>query len=139
MKWSDLNGNVVALAPDIAEGAAEVLARDGWHRVDLPAEISSRADFFQGVGQSVPLDPPLGPVEVWDALSDSLFEGLLRLEDRQIVILWPDAARLRERDPEAMEVALDVLGQVVKQLASSRVTVGRPKKVLAIVAVDVTS
>lgn len=42
----------------------------------MPGDIKSKDDFFEAVRAVLPLDPPLVLNKVWDALSDSIWEGL---------------------------------------------------------------
>jgi len=39
--------------------------------------------------ETFPLSPPLGEGGSWDALSDSLFDGLMDTEGDRIAIVWP--------------------------------------------------
>jgi len=56
-------------------------------------ESTSAESFFDSVRNSLPLDPPsIG--SSWDALADSLFEGLSELDDDELLIVWPNASAL---------------------------------------------
>jgi hypothetical protein len=109
----------------------------GWKVFVLPDGIKSKLSFFRAVAAIMPLDPPLVGISEgrysWDALDDSLWEGLHELPERQIAILWPDAARLAARDPETHRDALDVLDHVSRLLADDEATIGTPKQVAVVV------
>jgi hypothetical protein len=108
-----------------------------WKVFVLPDGIDGTPSFFGAVDVLLPLDPPLFGIGqgryVWDALSDSLWEGLHEIPERRIAILWPDAARLSEADPVAHETALSVLDDVSRSLTDSEATVGRPKDVAVVI------
>lgn len=53
----------------------------GWRVLVLPRGISDRSSFFRGMKATCPLDPPIIRNDVWDALSDSLWNGLDGLDD----------------------------------------------------------
>jgi hypothetical protein len=111
--------------------------RDGWKVIVLPDGIDSTATFFTAAVAHMPLDPPLSGLDegryVWDALRDSLWEGLYNLPDPQIAILWPGAASLARAEPTAHELALSVLDQVSRSLGNREATVGEPKDVAVVV------
>lgn len=86
---------------------------------DSPSEET----FFAAAELHLPLDPPLGPGRKWDALGDSLFEGLLDLGSDHVVIHWNDAAAMRSADPQTFELACAVLGDVADQLGDPALTV----------------
>ncbi|NJP99981.1 barstar family protein [Streptomyces zingiberis] len=85
-----------------------------------------RAAFFDAVRRTLPLDPPLVGSGSWDALSDSLWEGIHGQRCERVVIVWPDAASFAEASPEEFRTALDVLADVAETLSDERATVGRP-------------
>ena len=97
--------------------------------VILTGGRAGREAFFDMVRAALPLDPPLQSSRSWDALSDSLWVGLLRLDSNRIVIAWPDAAGFKEASPTEYETALAVLGDVVESIGDSVFTCGRPKMV----------
>ena len=68
--------------------------------VILTGKRAGREAFFDAVRATLPLDPPLQSSRSWDALSDSLWEGLLQLDVNGIVIAWPDAAGFKGRQPD---------------------------------------
>lgn len=106
----------------------------GYTTFVLPASgIVDRASFFDAVRATLPLDPPVVGARSWDALSDSLWEGLYALPDQRIAILWPNARTMARTASSDFETALNVLTDVVSLLADPRATVGRPKEVAIVV------
>jgi hypothetical protein len=110
--------------------AAEVIEEAGRH--DTPVYTistsgqASREAFFDAVRRALPLDPPLQSSRSWDALSDSLWQGLYSLDVNRIVILWPDSSSLKNASPRDFDLALSVLADVADGLADPVATVGRP-------------
>jgi hypothetical protein len=45
------------------------------------------------------------------------------------VIVWPDAAELKEDSPEDYEISLSILRDIAESLADPAATSGRPKAV----------
>ncbi len=88
---------------------------------------SGRKAFFDAVRSAVPLDPPVITERSWDALEDSLWEGLFQLPEDRIVIAWLDASGYEVSFPEDHEVAMSVLASVVDLLADEHATSGHPK------------
>ncbi|MEU4684313.1 barstar family protein [Streptomyces xinghaiensis] len=87
---------------------------------------SGREAFFDAARRTLPLDPPLAGSRSWDALADSLWEGIHTLERDRVVLLWPDAASFAEASPEEFRTAVDVLTDVAESLSDRHATVGRP-------------
>src|SRR5262245_32731316 len=81
-------------------------------RAELPVfEIttgqgSGRAAFFDAVRAVLPQDPPLLGTVSWDALSDSIWEGIHNIESSIVVILWPDASDYREGNSSDYDMAV---------------------------------
>jgi hypothetical protein len=103
--------------------------RAGWRIFRLPNAPASTDQFFEAVRQSLPLNPPLQSNRSWDALSDSLWEGLHGLNDRKIVIVWPDASRMKAAAPEAYSIATSVWIDVITMLADENATLGNTKEI----------
>jgi hypothetical protein len=78
---------------------------------------TGRDAFFDAVRRPLPLAPPLMSSRSWDALSDSLWEGIYSLPGNRVVILWEDGDRFKVAAPEDFEVALSILADLVRQLA----------------------
>jgi hypothetical protein len=101
--------------------------REGWRIFRLPSSLASKDEFFEGIRQSLPLDPPLQSNRSWDALSDSLWSGLDNLKERKIVIVWPDASRMKALAPEAFSIATSILMDLITTLADEKTTLGNTK------------
>jgi hypothetical protein len=109
---------------------AEKLRAEGWHVYTFPPGISDKARFFESVKAILPLDPPIVGINlVWDALCDSMWEGLFQLQEKRIAIVWP-IADLEGCDD--MKVALDLLEELTISLADPRLTGQNPKSVLVL-------
>jgi hypothetical protein len=117
---------------------AEAIRRDaeraGYTTLALPEQgIVDKASFFKAVRRTLPLDPPLGIYNVWDALSDSLNEGLYTLPDRRIAILWLGTQSMATSAPADFEFAVDLLAGVAYTLSRPEATAGNPKEVAVLV------
>ncbi|MEO8552435.1 MAG: barstar family protein [Kofleriaceae bacterium] len=97
----------------------------------LPDDIVDKASFFRAARDTLPLDPPAEGS--WDALDDSLWEGLYQLTSESILIVWPDADPMVRCAPEDFRIAEEILADVASSLADRELTVGRPKDVSVIV------
>lgn len=95
--------------------------------------IVDRASFFDAVRATFPLDPPLLGSRSWDALSDSLWEGLYTHAARRIAILWPSTRAMASSASADFETALNVLADVASSLADPRATRDNPKEVAVLV------
>jgi hypothetical protein len=115
-----------------ADRAAQARAQSGWRVFRLPTGIVTREDFFEGVRRTLPLDPAVHGNRSWDALSDSLWSGLDELQDERILIVWPDASRMKASDREEFGIATSVLADLCTSLADAEATVGAPKQVLVL-------
>ncbi|WP_327191389.1 barstar family protein [Streptomyces xinghaiensis] len=82
--------------------------------------------FFDAARRTLPLDPPLAGSRSWDALADSLWEGIHALERDRVVLLWPDAASFAEASPEEFRTAVNVLTDVAELLSDDKATTRRP-------------
>jgi hypothetical protein len=104
--------------------------QDGCAVYVLPGHaVIDRESVFKAIRASCPLDPPLHGNRNWDALSDSLWNGLYELEQDCILIVWPDADALRRAAPDEHQVALEVLADIAETLADPKFTGGKPKRV----------
>ncbi|WP_330459555.1 barstar family protein [Streptomyces sp. NBC_00820] len=98
---------------------------------------ADRESFFHAVRETLPLDPPLTSSRSWDALADSLWEGL-RTEtsgSSRVVVVWRDVVTPDGAAEEDFRTALEVLGDVAGSLADPGITGGAPKHVPVRVAV----
>jgi Barstar (barnase inhibitor) len=114
------------------QALAERLRREGWHVYVLSPDARDKASFFAAVINTLPLDPPWeeGNYHVWDALSDSLNEGLYESDHDRIAILWPESRRMAETAPDDFENARGVLAHVANGLSKPEATLGRPKTLM---------
>lgn len=103
--------------------AIQALARnEGFEVFTLPGEgVVDRASFFDAVRNVFPLDPPLAGSQSWDALSDSLWEGLHRHQCQRIAILWPNASDMASKASAEFEVALAVLEDIASTVGDGKV------------------
>lgn len=90
---------------------------------------SGRKAFFDAVRDACPLDPPLRSERSWDALEDSLWEGLFQLPHRRVVISWLDAGEYERVSQRDHAIAVRVLGHVADSLADEAATTGQMKDV----------
>jgi len=95
--------------------------------------IVDRASFFDAVRATFPLDPPLVGSRSWDALSDSLWEGLHTHSARRIAIIWPNTRAMACSASSDFETALYVLADVANLLADPRATRDDPKEIAVLV------
>jgi Barstar (barnase inhibitor) len=130
------NSGVVKISSGSVAAIIEEARRAGAAVYKLPSNaVTNKAEFFEAVRRMLPLDPPLvGSRLVWDALSDSMFGGLVNLDAGRIAIIWPNAEAIHAASPADYEMALSVLRQVIQQLRSPLTTVGRPKDVTVYLA-----
>ena len=143
-------GGSVKLGPGILhapdedpEAVAEELRSLGWRVYVLPDDIADVWALRDALSRTFPLNPPLGEGGSGDALSDSLFEGLMDTDGDRIAIVWPrsetmvqgDYAGFRdEREARnAYQTARDVFAQVVFQLWDPLTTGDEPTKMLLVV------
>jgi len=106
----------------------------GYNTFVLPADgIIDRISFFNAIRTTLPLDPPLIGSRSWDAMSDSLWEGLYTLPDIHIAIIWPNARVMASMAPSDFEIALNVLKDITILLADPHTTNGKPKRITVIV------
>lgn len=91
------------------------------------------ATFFDAVRASLPLDPPIVGSQSWDALSDSLFEGLLSCPHHRIAIIWQGTQVMAASAAADFEIALAVFADVAALLADPEVTGGATKQLAVLV------
>lgn len=82
----------------------------------------------------MPLDPPLMRNRSWDALSDSLWEGLDSLADKEVAVIWPGWAEMADSDPQSFDIAARILEDLTESLADAEATVGHPKEIAVLLA-----
>lgn len=98
----------------------------------LPGKMSSRDAFFDGVRDTLPLDPPLQSNASWDALDDSVWSGLDGLNENGIVIVWRDSSDMEAQAPEDFSTAFSILNELPGMLADVVSTVNHPKKLVVL-------
>ncbi len=130
-----LDAGLITVDMDAASNIVAERERQGWRIFRLPRFIASKRQFFEGVRETLPLDPPLHGNEVWDALDDSLWEGLCSLSEDKIVILWPNAAEMKAHAADDFAIARFILEDLPKSLGDPVVTAGTPKQVLVILEI----
>lgn len=96
-----------------------------------------REAIFEAFRRDLPMDPPVQTAHSWEALSDSLFGGLLSLASTRVVILWEDAAQHESLRAGATGEALSILTEVAELLSSPQVTGGNSKLVAVLIPVGV--
>lgn len=102
---------------------------DSWTLFLLPKDINSRTEFFKAVKNNLPLDPILHSDNNWDALSDSLWSGLEELMEKRIIILWPNARKLKLSDNDAFLKASEILNEIAVSLNDEDAIAGNTKEV----------
>ncbi|WP_394849859.1 barstar family protein [Pendulispora brunnea] len=129
----DLKVSGVVHVPDLDLDAVRAAAKvHGAIVYALPdTGITDRESFFGWFRANVPQDPPLVSARSWDAFRDSIRSGLLDEKPRRFVIVWPNSAAMGPA--EERQNALDVLAQIVSDLADTRATRGRTKHVSVLV------
>jgi hypothetical protein len=88
---------------------------------------TGREAFFDAARASLPLDPPVQSARSWEALSDSLWEGIWLQESDRVIIVWPDASEYRTTNEAEYEMALSIFRDVAESLRDATATNGRPK------------
>ncbi|KNE81693.1 hypothetical protein ADZ36_15235 [Streptomyces fradiae] len=118
---------MTVIGPEEAHEVVRAAASEDCLLFQLSTEgRSGREAFFDAARRTLPLGPPLAGSRSWDALADSLWEGIRALERDRVVLLWPDAASFAETSPEEFRTAVDVLTDVAVSLSDEHATVGRP-------------
>jgi hypothetical protein len=107
---------------------AEARSR-GYTVFSFPADITSKSAFFDAVRHTLPTSPPLLSTRSWDALSDSLWQGLLDIEAPRIMILWPRADLFASICPADFTLALRVLQDISNTLTDPAATRGKAKAI----------
>ena len=127
-----MDPGVYRLSREACATAAEQLQNSGWTTYHLPAGIKTRDSFFDAVRRSCPLDPPLVSNRSWDALSDSLWEGLRISPAKRLAIIWEDASCMAGAAAADFEVAHEILTDLARSLADPTPTLGEAKALVVI-------
>lgn len=86
------------------------LSQEGYRIFDLDG-IANESDFLRVIKDRLPLNPPIYSGN-WNAISDSLFEGLIDLPEKKIAIVWNRAHTLMNSDLENFTLAVLVFSEV---------------------------
>ena len=95
--------------------------------IRLPNNISDKASFVDGLKGSAPLDPPVTTPN-WDALEDSLWEGLHSVTEESVVIVWPNADLMKATSPADFAIAIEIFESLTRTLNSDAITLNAPKR-----------
>jgi Barstar (barnase inhibitor) len=117
---------------DIA-GLLATLRGGDWPTFTLAGAPKDWDGFVASIKAVLPLDPPIER-GIWDAVYDSLWEGIHMLNAEKVVIVWPGSDRLRKGDPLAYEKAIDLFTVLVFSLADPKFTVDHVTRVLVLLA-----
>ncbi|WKU02996.1 barstar family protein [Micromonospora sp. HUAS LYJ1] len=121
MKSVEFNPGVLVVAAPQIEAAAAAASLQGIPVFTLVTGVGGdHGAFFDAVRTTLPLDPPLIGKCSWDALSDSLFGGLYALGAKRVLLIWMDAPEMAAVDQSGINIALEVLADVVAMLADPR-------------------
>lgn len=115
------------------DAVREAARRAGATSYVLPRDVVDRASFFDAVRATLPLDPPLQGSTSWDALADSLWEGLHQAGARRVWIVWPGADAMANAAREDFAHAIRVMASVIEPLGDATATNGRPTALTFIV------
>ena len=91
---------------------------------ELPKNIKSKDDFFNGIRKVLPLDPPLISNKSWDALDDSLWSGLDSLPENNILIIWPSVYSMKNTDIKSFIIINEIFKNLPKSLAEKKAKTG---------------
>ncbi|WP_370413866.1 barstar family protein [Streptomyces fradiae] len=133
------NGLTVISPAEVQEVLSEAVRQEVPVFVLTTGGQADRDSFFREVRKALPLDPPLSSSRSWDALSDSLWEGLRLHSSQRMVILWGDAGPRDSRTEEEFRIALEVLRDVAETLSDPVITNSRPKQLSVYVATEPSS
>jgi Barstar (barnase inhibitor) len=121
---------------DVDASTAEQIATwcnsNGGRVFRLSGAGSTKGEFFNAVRESLPLDPPLHSNRSWDALADSLWSGLDKIDENSIVILWLAASQLEKYAPDDFAIASSILKDLPESLANPALTIGPTKRLVVL-------
>lgn len=101
---------------------------DGFRVFEIRHVAPSKSSLFDALERNLPMDPPLGPVNSWDALEDSLWEGLSIDPAEKILVIWEGCLDFARGLPKEFSTALDVF-EGVASLPMERADSASPKVV----------
>jgi hypothetical protein len=114
---------------DVAEKLATDATSSGNRIFVLPTGVHDEASLVDAIREALPLAPPLGTRNKWDALEDSLWSGLHALPETNILVVWPDASEMFRRATSDFETAAAVFEGITRTIDDPRYTNGVHKKV----------
>jgi hypothetical protein len=104
------------------------LEGDGWSVLVVENfSIRDKSSFFEAVRQYLPLDPPLVSNRSWEALSDSLWEGISDLDSAKVALFFPGLQALALEHPKEFDLASQVLADVAESLSRTPLDDDREK------------
>jgi hypothetical protein len=109
------------------------LRADGWPTYVLPGAPHDWDSFVVSIREVLPLDPPIAR-GVWDAVKDSLWEGLDQLNVEKVAIVWPESKRMRQSEGDGYSRAVDLFTLLVFELADRKYTVDHVTRLLVLLA-----
>jgi len=83
--------------------------------------ISDMKSFFYEISRVLPLDPQVHFPVNWDAIADSLWEGLYTIDAERIALFL----QIEQQFASELTVVIDVFEQVSEQLSDPEPTLGR--------------
>ena len=110
----------------ISQLPTEELKEEGWRVLTLPTGVRSRHAFFEAIRAIVDLDPPIVTDASWDALSDSLWEGLTKRPEQRVAIVWIQDEAFCDDSPDDCRTAEEVLSDLSTAAGDDQLTVGSP-------------
>jgi barstar (barnase inhibitor) len=113
--------------------SSQLCERKAGRSTSCPARPPTKKAWSQPSVRSFRSTPPI-KLGKWEALSDSLWEGLHALNADKVAILWPDSDRLRRADSDAYASAVDMFRDLVFGLADPKFTVDHVTRVLVLLA-----
>ncbi|WP_143269355.1 barstar family protein [Mangrovitalea sediminis] len=114
------------------EKSIEEYRLQGWKIYYLPKLMVTKDQFFEGIRESLPLDPPLVTNRSWDALADSLWNGMDGLAEDKILIIWPDSMEMESKEPETFSIASAILADLTTLFADNEITNDSVKKIMVL-------
>ncbi|MGW8973523.1 barstar family protein [Streptomyces platensis] len=126
----NLEPGLTVIRPDDADSLIAAAAAEGCPLYQFSTHDQSGSEaLFAAVRSALPLDPPVVGSSSWDALSDSLWEGIHSKKHGRVAILWTDATTFAEESPEDYRIAIAILTDMAESLSDETATVGRPTDV----------
>lgn len=118
--------SLVCSSASTSETLKAYLVSLGWYLIGFNTEGSStRDEIYRKMVAGLPLDPVIrGERVIWDALTDSFFEGIRRLGKRNVALVWMGVADLIEGDVLGFLMIAQLLHDLALAVADENVVVG---------------